>query len=363
MKSQILTALALAACLAPSAHADKWAPPTPRVFASPSGSHGFKVLKPEFGGASHGTLFRLDTAGKEEVLWQERLINTPHRVFVDDNGQYVVTVDTYGRLGFAHSVVVYGDKGKLIRDFELEDLLTKEEIEGEVARSVSSRHWTDGADLRIEAGYFVARLNWGKTLHIELASGKIVETSASAADPRSDGLIGTAEKDGEATQIAYHYPHGKVFPPALIRNQFHDGEVNRPGVKIELVGYVEVPQETKVDIYHAAGGVNKDHGTLYLDDRKIGQVGDDLAKFVIYTITLPKGTHHVRWVLTGGTFQANLLRFQDVATGELLKVFHTAKQREETGAGKAAKTIDAQGELEGWPPDFKTWTRVSTDTP
>jgi hypothetical protein len=364
MRFSFVLTLAFVACLAAFAHADKWAPPTPRVFASPSGSYGFKVLKPQFGSTSEGMLFRLDGEGKEEVIWQGQLINTPQRVLVDDDGKSLVTIDTYGRLGFAHSVVVYGEKGKLIRDFELEDLLTKEEIEGKVARSVSSRHWTDGADLKIENSHFVARLAWGKTLRIELASGKIVESATATADDiKAGGLIGTAEKDGEATRIAYHYPHGKVFPPALIRNQFHDGEVNRPGVKIELVGYVEVPEVTQVDIFHAAGGVNEDHGTLYIDNRQIGQVGDDTVKNVIYTLALPKGTHPVRWVLTGGTFQANLLKFQDVKTGELLRVFHTAKQRAETGADKAVKTIDAQGELAGWPPDFKTWTRVSTDAP
>jgi hypothetical protein len=205
--------------------------------------------------------------------------------------------------------------------------------------------------------------------HVLLALSAIVIISAPLlADDSLDvkripGLIGTAEKEGEATGIAYHYPHGKVFPPDLIRKQFHDGEINRPSVQIELVGYVDLPEETTVDIYHAAGGVNLDHGTLYIDERKIGQVGDNMAKFVIYSMTLPKGTHHVRWVLTGGTFQANLLKMQDVKTGELLKMFHTPKQREGTGASKAVKTIEAEGELEGWPPDFKTWSRVSTDAP
>jgi hypothetical protein len=363
MKSRISLIVGLFFLISPPLLADKWAPPKPQIFASPWGNHGFKVLKPEFGRASEGVLFRLDAEGKEQVVWQARLINTPHRVLVDDDGQSVVTIDTYGRLGFAHSLVIYGEQGKLVRDFELEDLLTKEEIENKVSRSVSSRHWTDGADFKIDNGHFVAKLSWGKVIRVELGTGTIVDAApaASSADKRFPGLIGTAVKDGEPTRIAYHYPHGKVFPPALIRNQFHDGEVNRPSVAIELVGYVEATEDTTIDIYHAAGGVNEDHGTLYLDDRKLGQVGDDLAKFVVYTITLPKGTHQVRWVLTGGTFQPNLLKFQNAKTGELLTVFHTAEQREKTGASKAVKTIDAQGEFEGFPPDFKTWSRVSTE--
>ena len=133
-------------------------------------------------------------------------------------------------------------------------------------------------------------------------------------------------------------------------------------MEISLVGYVEVPHEMDVDVYHAAGGVNQDHGTLFLDGRRIGQVGDDMAKSVVYTLTLPQGTHEIRWVLTGGTFQTNLLKFQAAKTGDLLSVYHTAQQRDETGAATAATTIDAQGTVEGWPPvDPKAWIRVSMD--
>jgi len=186
------------------------------------------------------------------------------------------------------------------------------------------------------------------------------DQAGSASEKRTPGLIGLAHKNGEPTQIAYHYPHGKVFPADLIRSRFHDGETELPSVEIALVGYVEVPHKMDVHVYHAAGGVNGDHGTLFLDDHQIGQVGDDMAKNVVYTLTLPQGTHEIRWVLTGGLFQTNLLKFQTATTGDLLSVYHTAKQRDETGAAKAAKTIDAQGTVEGWPPvDPKNWLRVS----
>ena len=188
------------------------------------------------------------------------------------------------------------------------------------------------------------------------------DEAGSAVEKRTPGLIGLAHKNGDSTGIAYHYPHGKVFPADLIRARFHDGESELPSVEISLVGYVEVPQEMAVDVYHAAGGVNRDHGTLFLDGCRIGQVGDDTAKSVVYTLTLPEGTHEIRWVLTGGTFQTNLLKFQAAKTGDLLSVYHTAKQRDETGAAKAATTIDAQGTVEGWPPvDPKAWIRMSMD--
>lgn len=362
MKAHILLAFTAIAVLSTPLRADKWEAPTPRVFGSQWGLHGFKVLKPEFGGVSEGVLFRLDADGKEQIVWQARLLNTPHQVIVDDTGKFVATIDSYGNLGFAHAVVVYGDNGKVIRDFKLEELLTSNEIEANVLQSVSSRNWAYKASFQIEDGHLVARLEWGKTLRVDLSDGKVVASELRKGDDaRIAGLIGTAQKNGEATGIAYHYPHGKVFPPALIRERFHDGEQELPSVRIELVGYVEVAEETTIDIYHAAGGVNGDHGTLYIDDRQLGQVGDDTVKNVIYTLTLPKGTHEVRWLLTGGTFQANLLKMENVKSGELLTLFHTQKQREETGASKAVKTIDAQGYLEGWPPAFSTWTRVSSD--
>lgn len=361
--TQLLVAAAIVGMTAPL-RADKWPPPTPRVFGSQWGRHGFKVLKPEFGGSSHGVLFRLDAEGKEQIVWQAPLVNTPHQVIVDDEGKFVATIDTYGSLGFAHALVIYGSGGKVIGDFKLEDLLTKDEIATKVLHSEFSRRWVEHGHVAIEDGHLVLRLHWGKSLRVELSSGKVAPAEpATQDDTRIAGLIGTAQKDGEPTGIAYHYPHGKVFPPALIRDQFHDGELNRPSVRIELLGYVEVPEETTVDIYHAAGGVNLDHGTLLLDGRQLGQVGDDTVKSVIYTISLPKGLHEVRWVLTGGTFQANLLKMQDAKSGKLLPLFHTPKQRDESGASQAVKTIDAQGDVEGWPPatDPKAWTQVSTD--
>ncbi len=191
--------------------------------------------------------------------------------------------------------------------------------------------------------------------------GPAATNTRAADDARQEGLIGLAVMNGEPTPFAYHYPHGEVFSPELIRSKFHDGEKDLPSVQIDLVGYVDAPADAQVDIYHAAGGVNGDHGTLYLDGRRIGQVGDDTVKVVIYTLTLPKGTHEVRWVLTGGLFQPNILEFQDADTGESLPVFHTAKQSEETGAAKARVLIEAEGKVDGWPPAEGAWTRVATD--
>jgi hypothetical protein len=132
-------ALVLASTL--PAFADSWATPRPRVFASQGGLYGFKVLKPVFGRTAVGLLFTLDQDGQETKIWETELVNVPHRVLVPDGGKRVVTIDTYGRLGYDHSLVVYDEHGKVLADYTLEDLLTDLESQFFVTQSVSSRYW------------------------------------------------------------------------------------------------------------------------------------------------------------------------------------------------------------------------------
>src|SRR6516225_534609 len=176
MKTRFLLALATAVLASSQLWADSWEEPTPRVFSSKWGGRAFKVLKPTFTGPSEGVLFRLDADGKEQIVWEAKLVNTPHRVLVDDSGKFVVTIDTYANLGFAHSLVIYGDKGKVIRDFKLEDLLTQDEISKNVARTETSRHWAKKCAFQLESDHLVLRLSWGKVIRIELLTGKIAET-------------------------------------------------------------------------------------------------------------------------------------------------------------------------------------------
>jgi len=93
-------------------------PPEPRVFASASGRTGLKVLPKESGAV--GVCFTLNEDGSERVLWRRDLVNLPKDVVVlderGDNERLVVTLDTYGKLGGAHALVVYDAQGKPIID-------------------------------------------------------------------------------------------------------------------------------------------------------------------------------------------------------------------------------------------------------
>ena len=160
------------------ANADKWAAPTPRVYAAPGGAYGFKTVPAEnFGGPAVGTLFSLDKTGNEKVIWAAKLVNVPHRVYVADSGKRIATVDTHGGLGFQHVVVLYDEKGKALADFKLEDLFTADEIAKHAPATVSSRHWAGEAAFKFDenAGQFVVTLKWGKVVRIALESGKVLD--------------------------------------------------------------------------------------------------------------------------------------------------------------------------------------------
>ena len=81
---------------------------------------------------------------------------------------------------------------------------------------------------------------------------------------------------------------------------------------------------------------------------KLGKVGDDIGKSVIYVVKLPQGRHTIRWVLTGGMFQHNMLKFEDPQTGELLRVSHDSAQQQETGAVQATDLVEAGADPREW---------------
>jgi hypothetical protein len=184
--------------------------------------------------------------------------------------------------------------------------------------------------------------------------------AAESPDPRGDilgqsqqtpGLIGAALANGKPSGTVFYYEHARMFPRELVWDRFHrtvDGRLELPSLNITLVGYVEVPHEMAIKVSQAAGGVNGDHGTLFIGDRQLGQVGDDTAKAEVYVLALPAGVHPIRWVLTGGTFQNSLLKFEDPRTSELLKVFYDDAQRRQSGADSAREVVEACGDPSEW---------------
>ncbi|MGV3614484.1 MAG: hypothetical protein ACO1SV_04030 [Fimbriimonas sp.] len=102
----------------PGPTGDQWATPVPRVFASTDGLFGFKVIPtPDAKGAT-GTLFALDPAGAERVVWTKPLVCLPVEVRVSGKG-HVATIDVWGAKGKAHALVMYDRSGKVVADHDL----------------------------------------------------------------------------------------------------------------------------------------------------------------------------------------------------------------------------------------------------
>jgi len=176
-----ITSLSLVAMLAVAATpvcADTWAEPMPRVFASQWGEVGCKILptgrRLVMGQSAQAEVFKLDPSGKTKIQARFVLVNIPYKLMIVGEGDFIVTIDTYGRLGFEHALTIYSGKGKLIADKALEDLLTADEIKT-LPRSASSRSWTKDAEFRADAvaKQMTITLACGIEMRIDLVTGKV----------------------------------------------------------------------------------------------------------------------------------------------------------------------------------------------
>ena len=168
-----------------ASHGDSWPGPGARMFASEDGRTALKVIaqkdyRTKKNPAAIGVLFGMEGDGSEHIIWKQELVNIPmHALILRSYGVLgVVTLDTYANMGYEHSLVIYDKNGKLVKDFQLEDLLSKEEIAHRTQRSVSSRYWRREATFdRIhdpKNPKLRITFDWGKVLLIELLTGKIV---------------------------------------------------------------------------------------------------------------------------------------------------------------------------------------------
>jgi hypothetical protein len=124
---------------------------------------------------SQGMLFTLAPDGSEAVVWKGPLFNVPHRAIVADDGKYVVTLDVWSRLGHERCLVIYDEHGVVVASFDLEGLLSKEEIATFVFEADGSRQWLRGGRVEFNdrSDRVVVTLSWGKVISIVLADGKI----------------------------------------------------------------------------------------------------------------------------------------------------------------------------------------------
>ena len=187
--ARALVAMATAAAFwgAASAAADSWAAPQEEDYYAANDAYYLHVIPGDSSSPGQGTLYKAARReGDDREVWSRWLLNptAPYQVLVADSGEYVVTSDDWGQVGYgANVVVIYGPGGELVKQFALEDLLTEEEI-ALVPHSVSSRWWSGEHALDEEAGAVVLKVIAGgmteemkartRDLRVALATGEVL---------------------------------------------------------------------------------------------------------------------------------------------------------------------------------------------
>ena len=158
--------------------ADSWPGARPQAFASANRTFVFKTQPPRlanWSGKAQGTVVTMSTGGSETVIWSRELVNIPVQAFISDDGTHVVTCDTWAKLGYEHALVIYGEQGIVVADYNLEMLLSADDIATSVSRTATTRRWLQGATIAFDdsAEHIVITLHWGKVLRVALSTGKV----------------------------------------------------------------------------------------------------------------------------------------------------------------------------------------------
>ena len=156
--------------------ADTWSRPEEKIVESPNAKYRLSLVPGDYKKKTPPTiaLEKLNHQ-KNEILYKRALVNeiSPVKIYVSDLG-YVITLNDWGRSGFKHSLVIYDQKGNIIRDSRLEDIFTEEEIKAKVKHTISSRWWLYlGETPYFNDNSFVITTLWGTILNINIIDGKI----------------------------------------------------------------------------------------------------------------------------------------------------------------------------------------------
>ena len=172
--------LFLSALLLPlAANADRVMSPEPVSISSENKEFTVEIVPAKHWGNYNATATvqseqRYKTAKKEFELVNDV---SPVYAFISNDG-ILVTVDEWYHRGYKHVVVIYDQNGKLIKDYELEDILNGTEIIKYVRQSVSNRWWLLGEEqpnfqFSKDNRTFIIKTEWGKVLSFDLKTGEV----------------------------------------------------------------------------------------------------------------------------------------------------------------------------------------------
>jgi len=159
--------------------ADSWLPPTPITSVSNSGKYRLTIFPASVFESGPDRLpceAALETLeGQRYVtLWRKPIANeiSPSTVFLADDGRWV-TLDNWARIGKGSNVIVFYDaNGEMIKNYVLDQLLTKEEI-NPLTRTPSTVFWRERQRLTHD-GELEITLTSGNKLRFNMADGTLL---------------------------------------------------------------------------------------------------------------------------------------------------------------------------------------------
>ena len=145
-------------------------------------------------------------------LWREKLVNevAPRHALIRNDGRFVITLDEFRRGGAAHAVVVYDERGELLREFDLRELLHGDDWK-HVTAERRAIEWLSDATLTFvdSPPQFVIKLEWSREIRIDLEEIELV-----GKRPRSDHPA-SKPADREKTGSA-GVPLDPAIPPEIL---------------------------------------------------------------------------------------------------------------------------------------------------
>jgi hypothetical protein len=142
---------------------------------------------------------RAPAQARERQVWRARLRNevAPCRALIRDDGCFVVTLDEFRRGGAAHALVIYDERGKLLREFDLRELLQGDDWK-HVTVAQRAIDWLSEAEFAFADSppQFVIALKWGHELRIDLEQIELVGSQATNLEPGGHGAAPLTTRPG-----------------------------------------------------------------------------------------------------------------------------------------------------------------------
>jgi hypothetical protein len=150
-------------------------------------------------GSCRATLYeRVGDREREHRVWRTKLANdvAPRHARIRNDGRFVVTLDEFRRGGATHAVVIYDERGRLLREFDLRELLGRDDWKHVKIQRQAVEWLLEARFDFVEASpQFVISLKWGRTVRIDLEKRELARDGPETTEPPS-------EADGQAAALS-----------------------------------------------------------------------------------------------------------------------------------------------------------------